>query len=130
MINASLVKVALNNVGGHQFEEFVNQFYSALMGMSFVPLGGVKDGGADGMDEQIFESTGRRFYQASIERSSEDKIRRTVRRLREFGRDPRNVTYITSQTIKHIDQVEDALTDELDVTIRIRDGLYIQNQIN
>lgn len=131
MINTNLVRIALNSVGGFQFEDFVNQFYAALVGASFIPLGGVKDGGADGTDEKIFEASGgRSFYQASIERSPEDKIRRTVQRLREFGRDPRTLTYVTSQHVKYLDQLEEKLTEELDVTIRVRDGAYIENHIN
>jgi hypothetical protein len=65
-----------------------------------------------------------------VEADAEGKIRRTVTRLRAFGRDPKSLVYLTSRTVKYSDRVERALTDELDVTIGIRDGDYIALHIN
>jgi hypothetical protein len=130
-IHPEFVKVALSRASGGDFENFANDFLPAIIGSAFVPSGGTKDGGADGLEEPIHENEAKRvFYQASIERSPEAKIRRTVKRLREFGRDPRTLVYITSQTVKYIDRLEDELTNTLDVNIRIRDGIYIQAHIN
>lgn len=127
-----LVAIALDRVGGFEFERFVNSFFPALVGRQYVPLGGVKDGGGDGADEPVHEEVSRTtsFYQASVGAEVDEKIRRTVARLREFGRDPRFLTYVTARTVKYIDTVEAALTDELDVTIRIRDGAYIASHVN
>jgi hypothetical protein len=87
-----------------------------------VPLGGVKDGGADARDGTIFEDGNRAetYYQASVEIDAEGKIRRTVARLRDFGRSPKALVYLTSRSVKYSDRVERVLTDELDVTISIR----------
>ena len=70
------------------------------------------------------------YYQASTEADAEGKIRRTVARLREFGRSPKTLVYLTSRSVKCSDRVERALTDELDVTISIRDGDYIALHVN
>lgn len=131
-VNEDIIRIALDKVEGSTFERFGNTFFSALVGASFVPVGGMKDGGADARDGTIHEYVARpgTFYQMSIEQNYESKIRRTVQRLREFGRDPRVLTYVTSINIKHSDRVERALTDELDVTISIRDGDYIAAHIN
>lgn len=131
-IQSDIVRIALDKVEGYPFERFANAFYSSLVGTSFIPLGGVKDGGADARDGAIFEDGTRAgtYYQASVEVDTEGKIRRTVERLREFGREPQTVVYITSRTVKYSDRLERALTDELDVTISIRDGDYIILHIN
>lgn len=97
-----------------------------------MPLGGHKDGGADAYEGMLCESvsTPGLFYQASIEQDAGAKIRRTVARLREFGRAPKRVVYLTSRTVRYVDRVETDLTEELDVTIAIRDGSNISSHVN
>ncbi|SDX98418.1 hypothetical protein SAMN05660209_01740 [Geodermatophilus africanus] len=132
-IHPDLVKIALDRVTGWQFEGFANSFYASLVGVRFVPLGGNKDGGADAFDgDPVKQEEGRPtiFFQASIEADYRSKLRRTVKRLREFGRDPRELTYLTSRTVKYIDAEERELSRELDVTIRIRDAAYAISHIN
>lgn len=127
-----VVQIALDKVEGFPFERFANAFYGALTGINFVPAGGVRDGGADARDGSIFEDGSRSgaFYQASVEVDAESKIRRTVKRLREFGRDPKTLTYLTSRSVKYSDRLERSLTDDLDVTVVIRDGGYIALHVN
>ncbi|MEV8378448.1 hypothetical protein AB0P21_37260 [Kribbella sp. NPDC056861] len=131
-ISQELVQIALDRAEGFPFERFANSFYGSLIGATFVPVGGIKDGGADARDGAIFADKVRPevYYQASVESDAENKIRRTVNRLREFGRAPKSLTYLTSRTVKHSDRVERDLTDELDVTILIRDGNYITVHLN
>lgn len=126
------VRIALERVEGTPFENFANGFYSSIVGTRFVPLGGYKDGGADARDGQIFgdATDPGTFYQASIEEDSEAKIRRTISRLKEFGRTPKNLIYLTPNIVRYSDRVERSLTNELDVTIAIRDGGYIALHIN
>lgn len=132
MISEDVIRIALDKAEGFVFERFANAFYAALIGATFAPLGGVRDGGADARDVDIFEDDARResFYQASVEVDAEKKIRATVKRLREFGRDPKILTYLTSRTVKYTDRIERALGDELDVTVQIRDANYIVAHIN
>jgi hypothetical protein len=121
-VDYRLVEIALEYVDGSNFERFVNAFYPALTGIEFIPLGGVQDGGADAFsDRGTFEGGRETYYQASIEESHRAKIRRTIRRLREFGRDPRSLTYVTPRPIKHIDKEEELLTRETDTFVKIRD---------
>jgi hypothetical protein len=131
-VRDELVRIALDRVEGFPFERFANAFYSSIVGSTFVPLGGMKDGGADARDGTIYEDGSRpeAYYQASTEVDTEHKIRRTVARLREFDRSPRGLTYLTSRTVKYSDRVERALSDDLNVTINIRDGDYIALHIN
>lgn len=131
-IPADVVRIALDKAEGFPFERFAISFYASLIGTTFVPLGGIKDGGADARDGTLYQDTDRpdTFYQASIEVDAEAKIRRTVKRLTEFGRVPKIVIYLTSRTVKYSDRVERQLTDELDVTVVIRDGDYIIAHVN
>ena len=126
------MRIALDKAEGFPFEHFAIAFYAALTGAAFVPLGGIKDGGADARDGTLYEDKARleTYYQASIEVDTEDKIRRTVARLRAFGRDPKVLYYLTSRTVKYSDRVERDLSDELDVTIVIRDAGYITAHVN
>lgn len=81
-IPADVVKIALDKAEGFPFERFANAFYGPLIGTSFVPLGGTKDGGADARDGTLYEDGTRseHYYQASVEADAESKIRRTVAR--------------------------------------------------
>lgn len=131
-IHGDLVEIALAKASGQEFEDFVNAFLPSLLGHAYKPLGGVKDGGADGFTEPVHENTSsvHRFLQASIEQDDESKVRKTVARLKEFGRDPRQLQYVTNREIRYLDQVEEDLTSDLDVTIRIRDLKYIKSHVN
>ncbi|MDA5147121.1 hypothetical protein PEM37_37025 [Streptomyces sp. AD681] len=127
-----VIRIALDKAEGFPFERFAIAFYSSLVGIDFVPLGGIKDGGADARDGTLYEEKGgaNTFYQASVEVDTEGKIRRTVDRLREFGRTPNYLYYLTSQTVKYSDRAERELTKELNVSIVIRDGSYIVAHVN
>lgn len=131
-INHELAEIALDRVTGLDFEKFANAFLPAILGIEFVPTGGIHDGGADAFQGTgILESTKVGiFFQASTQQDHKAKIRHTVSRLRKFGRVPKSLTYITSQPIITADVDEDALSSELDVFIRIRPRSWIVNNIN
>src|SRR2546421_533502 len=121
LINLERVSIALERVAGTPFENFVNGFYPSIAGENFIPLGGHKDGAADAFQaERMWEGhkTGT-FYQASVEKSPRSKIKKTIERLRKFGRDPKRLIYVTSIRIQHIDLEESQLSDKYSVDIRI-----------
>ena len=131
-INTKLAKVALDNCEGFPFEEFANDFIAAIEGTDFIPVGGVSDGGADGVHEQGLYSSDKKnvFYQMSIEQNHRSKVKKTIDRLIEFGREPKRLIYVTSQTIGTYDREEEHLTDKHDVFVRIRDGKWILANLN
>jgi hypothetical protein len=130
-IPPQIVSIALEHATGNAFEDFVGPFMASLSGVEYVPLGGTADGGADGVYEypEAHERPGH-FLQASIETDVEGKIRRTVKRLLEVGRSPTSLTYVTPKRVPKLDLVEQALSDELGVAIRIRDGVYVATHTN
>ena len=77
-IHPDLIEIALDKVEGFAFERFAQDFLSVLEGRSFVPVGGVKDGGADGLYDCGDE---RKFYQFTRQENHRDKIRKTHTRL-------------------------------------------------
>ena len=132
IIPHELIEIALDRAQGHDFELFAQSFLSAMDGDKFIPLGGMHDGGADGFGAQELLECGRAsvFYQVTVQKDHRAKIRSTVGRLREVGRDPKQLVFVTSDAIPQADIEEDNLSDELKVRIRIRDQKYIQHHIN
>lgn len=127
-----VIKIALSAAEGFPFERFAQEMHSQAAGMDFVPTGGVGDGGADGVLEGLWESSTRptSFFQASVRPDVEQKVRATVLRLREFGREVKSVVYFSSQTVTNFDVLEGRLSDELDATIRIRDANFLIAHVN
>lgn len=130
MIDFRLVEEALKKVGTAEFEKFGQAFYSSIQDRTYIPLGGTHDGGADGFLDIFEDPTSAHFIQITKEEGASSKIRKTVKRLKEYGREPTVLTLITSQTVKDIDKEEKRLTEALGVAIRIRDGSFITHNIN
>jgi hypothetical protein len=126
------VELALQRVDGVTFEKFSQSFFGAIQGTSYVPLGGMHDGGAEGFElASVFEDERpNRFMQASVRKDTRNKIRGTVRRLREFGRSPQQLVYLASAVVPQIDQEEELLSEEFGIAIKIRDAKYISVHIN
>jgi hypothetical protein len=126
------VEIALARVGGTDFERCSQAFFAAINGVSFVPLGGHHDGGADGFQTvELFETPGTdHFWQISIQETFKTKIKDTHAALIKEGRTPKLITYCTSLIIAKSDRIEDELSESLGVRIRIRDQKYIIAHIN
>ncbi len=126
-VHPDLIKISLDRVEGFAFERFAQDFWSALEGRCFVPVGGIGDGGADGLYEG---GRDRVFYQFTRQENHRDKIRKTVKRLREFGRTVKTLYYASPRVITHIDKEEDLLSEKLEVFVKIRDRKYVTSHIN
>ena len=131
-VDYRLVEIALNHVSPGDFEDFVNALLPQVLGPDFVPLGGVRDGGADAfLDTGIYETrTPDTFFQASIQENHKTKILSTVNRLREVDRAPKALVYVTAQSIKFLDKDEHTLSEKTGVFVRIRDSRWIVGNIN
>jgi hypothetical protein len=132
-VDPRVLAVALDNATGQAFEDFVNEFNAALVGAGYVPVGGMKDGGADAyITDHLRTEVGRpgNFLQASITAKVQTKISQTVNRLREVGREPKLLTYFSSRVVTDSEAIEHRLSSELILIVRIRDRRYISAQIN
>ncbi len=126
-VHPELIQISLDKVEGFAFERFAQDFWSALEGRDFVPVGGIGDGGADGLYKYAQD---RVFYQFTRQENHRDKIRKTVKRLYDFDRTVKTLYYGSSRVIDHIDKEEDLLSEELSVFVKIRDRKYIASHIN
>lgn len=129
----SSIPIALEKCDTSAFEKYSQAVLAAAIGHTFKPLGGNKDGGADGfIDADVREDAQKAttFFQASKEIDVEGKIRRTINRLREFGREVRTLHYASSREVKYIDKIQSDLSDEFDVNIRIYDVSYFEQRAN
>lgn len=131
-LDVRAVDLALKHVQPADFEKFAQAFYAAIQGSQFVPVGGQHDGGAEGFDVEGLYSDARpgRFMQASIAIETRAKIRHTIRRIKEFGREISSLVYLTSAVVPRPDQEEEMLSDEFGIQVRIRDAKYLAVHIN
>ena len=130
-VSESLANYLLSSIEGSRFEVLVQRLLGIRDGDQFVALGGIHDGGADGFERSLLEDRARptSFVQISVQEDAGGKIRQTVKRLRDFGRDVKNITYWTNRKLL-VDVLEEKLSDDLDVTIRIRDSDAILRLVN
>ncbi|MCB4776185.1 MAG: hypothetical protein LGB73_05355 [Sulfurovum sp.] len=128
-----VLRTLKDNTDGFLFESFAQTFYSALTGNKFKPIGGLHDGGADGINEDVGlreeENKNTSFAQISIDKQPKAKIKKTIQRLISYGRDVKKLIYITSIIVNDIDKIEDDIFDELNVRLKIRDAKYISQNI-
>lgn len=132
-MSPELVKLALEHCGTSEFEKYSQTVLGALIGPTFKPLGGHKDGGADGfVDLDIWVQADRpnRFFQASKTLDVEKKIKETLARLREVKREPDLLYYASSLVVPYIDKLELDLSDELGVTVKIYDRNFFAQRAN
>ena len=130
-VSDSLAKYLLSTLDGFSFEKLVQRLLQIRDGDQFVPLGGVKDGGADGFYRSILEgrTNSTSFVQMSVQEDAYSKIRKTFERLKEFGREVRSLTYWTNRQL-HVDVVEEELSLELGILVRVRDWHALIRLIN
>ena len=129
-LNLVVADMAIDRADGLAFEKFAGAFMAALIGVSYVPLGGTADGGADGLEEVFGTANASHFSQFTRQEDHRAKVRHTIKRLREVGRTPRRLTYVTSRVIPLLDQEEELLASELDIGLTIRDRPFLVAQVN
>lgn len=130
-VSDALIKYLVGTLDGFGFERLVQKLLGTRDGDQFVALGGVHDGGADGFFRSLLEDRKKTmsFVQMSIQEDVSGKVRQTVKRLQEFGREVKALTYWTSRKVD-VDVLDDKLTTELDVTVRVRDWDALTRLIN
>lgn len=131
-VDAAAFEFAMGHItDGMLFERFGQNLLCQALGVGFVPAGGVKDRGIDGL-EHCLTPAGQQHtvHQLSIEKDSERKIRRTLKALEAGVPNCRRLFYVTNQIVKDQDQLLEALFEESDVQVRIRDVRWLRGQVN
>lgn len=116
---------------GNLFENFCQSFLSSILGYDFIPVGGIKDKGIDGL-EHVFCKSGneKRIYQFSIEKGTEGKVFKSLNKLKDNKISFDVFTYVTNQEVKNIDKLAESAIDSFSKTIRIFDVKYLSSRAN
>ncbi len=130
-VSDALLTYLIGTLDGFGFERLTQKLLAARDGEQFVALGGVHDGGADGFLRSVLEERGKptSFVQMGIEKDAAGKVRQTVARLRDVGRTVRTLTFWNPRKL-NVDQLENKLSDELDLVVRVRDWDAITRLVN
>lgn len=132
-IPEDLIDIALSQTNGTDFERFAHGLLAEFSGDRYLPMGGTHDGGADGLlDDYIAEVHEKptSFIQTSIEQDASGKIRRTVARLKDVGRTVETLTFVSPHAVSKFDLLEETLSRDLGVLVRIRERGFIRTYVN
>lgn len=135
IVQEDLFSYLMDKVSGVRFEEFTKNLFSLVFKESFIPLGGIHDGGADGsLSSYIQEVSGKpnTFIQFSTnaEESVKKKINQTIEALEKSGRTPRQIIYATSLSVPKSDIIVQETFDKKEVMIQFRDYERLKQYIN
>jgi len=116
---------------GGIFERFGLDFLSKVLSYNFVPAGGLRDRGIDGL-EHTFHRRGleRTIYQLSIEKDYKGKIRDTLDKLNKYKVKYNQFVYITNIPIPSLDRLIDELIQDYKTPITIYDVNWLANHVN
>lgn len=131
-VDPKFVEYALSKIeDGFIFEKFCNSFLSKVLGYDFIPAGGIKDRGIDGLEYLVTRGGyERNIYQFSIEKNWELKIKNTCKKLKENNIEYDHLTFVTNQQTDNIDRITDELFDTYHKHIRIFGVKWFSNHVN
>ncbi len=116
---------------GWIFEGFSQSFLSAVFNYEYMPVGGTKDKGIDGLNH-IFHRKGfeKQIFQMSTEKDVFGKIERTFAALRANNIKIERFTYVTNREVKNKDSIIDRIFDLHKIPISINDLLWFTANAN
>lgn len=131
-VNPEAFAFALSKIeDGFIFEKFAQEFVGEVMGYSFVPVGGLKDRGIDGL-EHMCQRDGheRNIYQMSIEKACESKLEGTIIKLKRNKVAFSQLYFVTNQIFPNIDIFIDSMYEKHNKTVRIFDIAWLSSKVN
>ena len=131
-LNTDGFRFAMNQINdGFVFENFGLSFLGATLGYDFLPVGGVKDKGIDGL-EYTFNREGyeKNIYQLSTELNSEGKLEKSIQKLLDNKIAFDSITYVTNRVIQNKDTLIDRLFDKFKKHIKIFDQNWLVSYAN
>ncbi|WP_431112484.1 hypothetical protein [Variovorax paradoxus] len=134
-VRQELLNFVTAYVSGAKFETFAKRLFEIEYGQRFTPLGGIHDGGADGIllagvQECVEEPNTFVQFSATKEEVAQTKIVQTVAALIKTGRNPVQVIYGTSQRLPKQDRIVEHVFSKHKVLAAIRDLEWIEKLIN
>lgn len=131
-VDLNIFRAALSKIDdGNVFENFAKQFLSNILGYDFIPVGGVKDRGIDGLESILKRKDQERsIYQISIQKTYEDKIRESIRKLVRNNIALDRFYYVTNQDVKNKDLIQDEMYEEFQLPTTIYDINWFAVNVN
>lgn len=134
-VHEDLFAHVMRDISGARFERLTKRIFASVFGEAFAPLGGIHDGGADGVISSfVQEVTGKpntfAQFSATDPGRAKGKILDTVEMLRKVGRTPRQVIYATSEKLPKADLIVQEVFDEHGVMVAVRDYERIRGYVN
>jgi hypothetical protein len=131
-LNTDGFRFAMNHINdGFVFENFGLSFLGAILGYSFIPIGGVKDKGIDGF-EYTFSRTGfeKNIFQLSTELGYEAKLEKSIQKLIDNEIDFDSITYVTNRVFLNKDAIIDRLFNKFKKHLNIYDQNWLVSYAN
>lgn len=134
-VSEDLFRYVMKDIAGVRFESFAKLVFSAVFGENFIPLGGIHDGGADGvMSSYIQELQGKPTtfiqFSATDDSKAEKKIKDTISALKKSGRNPQQLIYATSEALPKADRIISSIFEEEMVLVQVRDYERLKGYVN
>ena len=125
----------LKDISGSRFEALSKLIFSCVFKEAFQPLGGMHDGGADGLlSSYIQELKGKptTFVQFSVtgETGVKKKIQDTIDALRKAGREPKQLIYGSNASLPKADVIAQEIFDSHTVMVQVRDFERLRGYVN
>lgn len=116
---------------GNIFEVFGNEFLSAVLGYTFIPVGRIKDKGVDGFQHILYRSGNEKhIFQLSTELDHVGKIFNTIKKLKENGIDFGRLVYVTNRKINNAEALVDDVFDTKAIHLTIFDIRWFSSNCN
>ncbi|MEZ4830046.1 MAG: hypothetical protein R3C61_27750 [Bacteroidia bacterium] len=125
-------KYALNQINdGFVFENFALRFLPLILGYEFMPVGGIKDKGIDGLN-YIYSRAGfeKNIFQLSTETNTEGKIENSLQKLIDNEIPFDSFVYVTNRAVNNKDRIIDKFVDDFKKPIRIFDQGWFVSHAN
>ena len=134
-VSEDLFRYVMKDIAGVRFEAFAKLVFASVYGEEFVPLGGIHDGGADGvMSSYVQEVRGKATtfiqFSATDAGNAEGKIKDTIASLKKVGRTPQQLIYATSEALPKADLIVSAAFERDTVLVQVRDYERLKGYVN
>lgn len=107
---------------GNIFEIFGNDFLSAILGYSFIPVGRTKDKGVDGFQHLFSRNDSQKhIFQLSTELDHVGKIYNTIKKLQENEIEFDRLVYVTNRKINNAESLIDEVFEKTKIPLTIYD---------
>jgi hypothetical protein len=116
---------------GFIFEFFAQSFLSGLIGYDFIPVGGTKDKGIDGI-QHLFGvgSDEKTIVQISTESNTQNKIDNTINKLNENKVSFERLRFVTNRNVNNVDSIVENIYKTYGKQLIINDIKWFKTNCN